>query len=192
MYKRQLGGFFNLSGVKGDKDVVIVEGELDSLSATARGVENVVATGGSSISSDQVKDAIRRGAKSFTLCFDTEPGKEEETNKRITSAIEVILGEGVNRVYIVTLPDLGGDKTDPDRLIKESGVDAFMEALRGALPYYEYKLQETLNKYGKIEEERELQPKDIDRLLDEVVETASQMPDATDSCLLYTSPSPRD
>lgn len=176
----RLGGFFNLSGVKGDKDVVIVEGELDSLSATARGVENVVATGGSSISSDQVRDAIKRGAKSFTLCLDTEPGKEEETAKRITSAIEVILGEGVNRVYIVTLPDLGGGKTDPDRLIKESGVEALREALRGALPYYEYKLQETLNKYGKIEDERGLQPKDIDRLLDEVVETASQIPDATD------------
>ena len=176
----RLGGFFNLSGIKGDKDVVIVEGELDSLSATARGVENIVATGGSSIASDQVKDAIRRGAKSFTLCLDTEPGKEEETAKRITSAIEVILGEGVNRVYIVTLPDLGGGKTDPDRLIKESGVEAFREALRGVLPYYEYKLQETLNKYGKIEDERGLQPKDIDKLLDEVVETASQIPDATD------------
>jgi len=176
----RLGGFFNLSGIKGDKDVVIVEGELDSLSATARGVENVVATGGSSISSDQVRDAIKRGAKSFTLCFDTEPGKEEETAKRITSATEVILGEVVNRVYIVTLPNLGGGKTDPDGLIKERGVDAFREAMRGALPYYEYKLQETLNKYGKIEEERGLQPKDIDRLLDEVVETASQMPDATD------------
>jgi DNA primase len=176
----RLGGFFNLSGIKGDKDVVIVEGELDSLSATAKGVDNIVATGGSSIAPEQVKDAIKRGAKSFTLCLDTEPGKEEETAKRITSAIEVILGEGVNRVYIVNLPDLGGGKTDPDRLIKESGVEAFREALRGALPYYEYKLQETLNKYGKIEEERGLQPKDIDRLLDEVVETASQIPDATD------------
>jgi DNA primase catalytic core len=174
------GGFFNLLGIKGDKDVVIVEGELDSLSATARGVENVVATGGSSISSDQVRDAIRRGAKSFTLCFDREPSKEEETAKRITSAIEIILGEGVNRVYIVTLSDLGGGKTDPDRLIKESGVNSFKTAIAQALPYYEYKLQETLNKYSKIEEERGLlQPKDIDRLLDEVVETASQIPDAT-------------
>ena len=52
----------------------------------------MVATGGNSISSEQVIDAIRRGAKSFTLCFDTEPGKEEETVKRLTSAIEVILG----------------------------------------------------------------------------------------------------
>lgn len=176
----RLGGFFNLSGIKGDKDVVIVEGELDSLSATAKGVENVVATGGSSIAPEQARDAIKRGAKSFTLCFDKEPNKEEETAKRITSAIEVILGEGVNRIYIVNLPDLGGGKTDPDRLIKESGVDSFKQAIREALPYYEYKLQETLNKYGKIEEERGLQPKDIDRLLDEVVETASQIPDATD------------
>jgi DNA primase catalytic core len=177
----RLGGFFNLLGIKGDKDLVIVEGELDSLSATARGVENIVATGGSSIASEQVKDAIRRGAKSFTLCFDNEPAKKEETAKRITSAIEVILGEGVNRVYIVTLPDLIGGKTDPDRLIKESGVGAFREALRGALPYYEYKLQETLNKYAEIQEERGLlQPRDIDKLLEEVVETASNIPDPTD------------
>ena len=176
----RMGGFFNLSGVKGDKDVVIVEGELDSLSATAKGVENVVATGGSSISTEQIKDAIRRGAKSFTLCLDTEPEKEEETAKRITSAIKVILGEGVNRVYIVTLPDLGGGKTDPDRLIKESGVEAFKEALRESLPYYQYYLQETLYKYSKLENERSLYYKDIDRLLDEVVETSSQIKDTTD------------
>ena len=176
----RMGGFFNLSGIKGDKDVVIVEGELDSLSASARGVENVVATGGSSIAPEQVKDAIKRGAKSFTLCLDRDPGKEVETYKKINSAIEVILGEGVNRIYIARLPGSGDDKVDPDSLIKESGVEAFREALRGALPYYEYKLQETLTKYGKIEEERGLQPKDIDRLLDEVVETASQIPDATD------------
>ena len=172
----RLGGFFNFLGVKGDKDVVIVEGELDSLSATARGVENVVATGGSSIASDQVKDAIRRGAKSFTLCLDTEPGKEDETAKRITSAIEVILGEGVNRVYTVTLPDLGGGKTDPDRLIKESGVDRFKTAIAQGLPYYEYKLNETLDKYIKIEEDKGLLTfKDKDNLLDEIVTTASTL-----------------
>ena len=176
----RLGGFFNLLGIKGDKDLVIVEGELDSLSATARGVNNIVATGGSSISSDQVRDAINKGAKSFSLCLDTEPGKEEETAKRITSAIEVILREGVNRVYIVTLPDLGGGKTDPDRLIKESGVEAFREAIRVALSYYEYYLQELLNKYAKIDEEKGLQPKDIDRLLDEVVELSYKISEPTD------------
>ena len=172
----RLGGFFNLSGIKGDKDVVIVEGELDSLSATARGVENVVATGGSSIASDQVKDAIRRGAKSFTLCFDTEPGKEEETAKRITSAIEVILGEGVNRVYIVTLPDLGGGKTDPDRLIKESGVEAFREALSSRLTYGAYLGSKLLEEYlSKANQSGEIDYKERDLLREKVVEIRSKL-----------------
>ena len=177
----RIGGFFNLSGVKGDKDIVIVEGELDSLSATARGIDNVVATGGSSIAPDQVKDAIKRGAKSFTICFDRDPGREADTSKKINSVIKVILGEGVNRIYTVTLPSSGDKKVDPDSIIRESGVDSFKQAIREALPYYEYKLQATLNKYGNIEEAQGyLTKKDEDRLLDEVVETASQIPDATD------------
>lgn len=172
----RLGGFFNLSGIKGDKDVVIVEGELDSLSATAKGVENVVATGGNSIAPEQVKDAIRRGAKSFTLCLDTEPGKEEETAKRITSAIEVILGEGVNRVYIVTLPDLGGGKTDPDGLIKESGVEAFREALSNRLTYGAYLGSKLLEEYlSKANQSGEIDYKERDLLREKVVEIRSKL-----------------
>ena len=172
----RLGGFFNLSGIKGDKDVVIVEGELDSLSATAKGVENVVATGGNSIASDQVKDAIKRGAKSFTLCLDTEPGKEEETAKRITSAIEVILGEGVNRVYIATLPDLGGGKTDSDRLIKESGVEAFREALSNRLTYGAYLGSKLLEEYlSKANQSGEIDYKERDLLREKVVEIRSKL-----------------
>ena len=171
------GGFFNLSGISGDKDVVIVEGELDSLHATVKGLENVVATGGSSVNSEQVKDAIRRGAKSFTICLDREPGKEEETAKRVNSVIEVILGEGVNRVYVVTLEDLGGDKTDPDKLLKDKGVEALIKALNEAKPYYFYWLSETFTKFGKLQEERSLTYRDTDNLLEEVVETANRIPE---------------
>jgi DNA primase catalytic core len=172
----RLGGFFNLSGIKGDKDVVIVEGELDSLSATAKGLENVVATGGSSISSDQVRDAIRRGAKSFTLCLDTEPSKEDETAKRINSAIEVILREGVNRVYIVTLPDLGLGKTDPDSLINKSGVEAFREALSNRLTYGAYLGSKLLDEYSsKANQSGEIDYKERDLLREKVVEIRSKL-----------------
>ena len=176
-------GFFNMLGIKGDKDVVIVEGELDSLHATVRGVDNVVATGGSSISSEQIKDAVKKGAKSFSICFDNEPGKKETTAKNINRAIEVILGEGVNRIYIVTLPDLGGSKTDPDRLIKESGVEAFKEAIKDAPAYYEYKLQQIINKYKEIQDYNPfgtLYKRDTDNLLEEVVELASEIPNPID------------
>lgn len=171
------GGFFNLSSIRGDKDIVIVEGELDSLSATARGVENVVATGGNSISPDQVRDAIKRGAQKFSICFDYEPGKEKQTAIKIKAAIKVILGEGVNRVYIVTLPNSGDAKVDPDSLIRESGVEAFKRAIAEAQPYYNYLLQDTLLRYGEKEDENgALSDKDIDNMLEEIVQTATALP----------------
>jgi len=162
------GGFFNLLAVRGDKDIVIVEGELDALHATAKGVENVVATGGSGVNSEQVKDAIKRGAKKFTVCFDTETGKEEETAKKVNSVIEIILAEGVNRVYTVTLPDNGG-KVDTDSFIKDNGVDSYKEQINKALPYYEYQFNIIVTKYGNIEKKRSLEAKDIHNLEDEVV-----------------------
>ena len=173
----KIGGFFNLLGIKGDKDIVIVEGELDSLHATIKGVDNVVAIGGSSINLNQVKDAIKRGAKSFTICLDNEPNKEAETTNTINSAIDVILGEDISRVYIAKLPNLGSSKTDPDRLIKDKGVEAFKEVIAVALPYYKYKLQNILSKYSKIEEFTE---RDLDNFLDEVVVTGALIKNVVD------------
>ena len=173
----KIGGFFNLSGIKGDKDVIIVEGELDSLHATIKGVNNIVSTGGSSINSEQIKDAVKRGAKSFTICFDTEPGKEEITAKNINKGIEVILGEGVNKVYIVILPDLGGDKTDPDRLIKESGVEVFKKLIAQAIPYYIYKLECIINKYNSIDN---ITYKELKSFEEEIVETGASIKEPTD------------
>jgi DNA primase catalytic core len=168
--------FFNIKPAKGDKDIVIVEGYLDALISEAKGVDNVVGLGGVNLSPEQIKHALSKGAKKFTLCLDNDKAGGSGTLK----AIDTILAEGVNRVYIVNLPIIEGIKTDPDSLIKERGVEAFRQAIAQALPYYEYKLQATLEKYGQIEEERGLQPKDIDNLLDEVVETATNIHDATD------------
>lgn len=176
------GGFFNLLGIKGDKDIVIVEGELDSLHATAKGLDNIVALGGDSINPDQVKDAKLRGAKSFTICLDTEPGKEAQTAKKVNSVIEVILAEGVNRVYIATLPALEGIKTDPDRLLKEKGVDSLREVIKQAVPYYEYYLQQILSKFVGSE----IENRDIDKLLDEVVETGARIKEPLDRDLYKT------
>lgn len=171
----KLSGFFNISSLKGDKDLVVVEGELDSLHATIKGIDNVVATGGSSINIEQVQDAKRRGARAITLCFDYEEGadKQQEVAKKIERALDVLDTEEDLKVYVATLPDLGNGKTDPDRLLKEAGVDALRETIRTASPSYEYRLQSIISKYGVIEEEKgSLDAKDIDLLLDEVVAAA--------------------
>jgi replicative DNA helicase len=175
------GGFFNLSGLKGDKDLVIVEGELDSLHASVKGVENVVSIGGSKPSPEQIRNAIQRGAKAFSICLDREPHKEEETTKIVNEVIEIILNEGVNKVYIVTLPDLGGGKTDPDRLIKERGVDSFKEAIKGAKPYYKFYYDQIISKYLKINEATgTIKDKEEDLFIDEIVSTGLKIKNPID------------
>jgi len=172
----RLGGFFNLSGFKGDKDVVIVEGELDSLHATIKGIDNVVATGGDSIGDSQIIDAIRRGAKSFTICLDTEPGKETETAKKIIKASNTIRRAGIDRVYIATLPALGGNKTDPDRLIKETGVEALKEVLSSRLTWGAWYGKRLLESYiSKANESGEIDYKDRDLLREKVVKIRSTL-----------------
>jgi DNA primase catalytic core len=164
--------FFNITPLKGDKDLVIVEGYLDALIAEAKGVSNIVALGGAKITTDQVKDAIKRGAKSFTLCLDTDKAGKEG----ILQAVEVILREGVNRVYIVILPDLNGGKTDPDSLIKESGVEAFREALSNRLTYGAYLGSKLLEDYlSKANQSGEIDYKERDLLREKAVEIRSQL-----------------
>lgn len=169
--------FFNLKPIKGDKDLLIVEGYLDALISEAKGIDNVVALGGVNISEAQIKNAISKGARSFTLCLDKDKAGVEATNK----AIDSILSEGVNKVYIVTLPEIKETKTDPDQLIKEKGVEYFKELIAEALPYYKYKLQNILSKYAKIEEiNGSFTERDIDNLLDEVVVTGASIKDVVD------------
>jgi len=176
----KLGGFFNLSSLKGDKELVIVEGELDSLHATVKGLENIVAAGGDSFNKSQVEDAIKRGAKKFTICFDREPGKEETTIGNTLRAIDTILGAGGSKVYVALLDDLGGGKTDPDRLLKERGVIALKEAITSALPYWGYWLQLRINKALESETEEGLSPKERDTLLEGVVSKWEQIVDPLD------------
>ncbi len=166
---------FNLKGIRGDKDLIIVEGELDSLHATAKGLDNVVALAGSSLTEKQVKDAIRRGAGSFTICLDREPGKESKTVSTVYNVIRVIQKENVNRVYIAELPDLGGGKTDPDRLVKEKGIKALEEIVKRAVPYYKYLLLGTIEKYPEP-----MTDKELDKLLGDIVGIAVDIEDPID------------
>lgn len=156
---------FNLSSLKGDKDIVVVEGLLDALIAAARGVDNVVALGGVSISPKGIQDALRKGAKSFTLCLDND----EAGTTGVEKTVEALLKEGVNRIYIATLK--GASKLDVDDVIRDKGIEAFKKIISTALPYYSHKLNNIFTKYAKIEEveKRELTLKEIDSLLEEVV-----------------------
>jgi len=165
--------FFNISPLQGHKDLVIMEGELDCLHATASGFENVVATGGDSISPAQIEDSKRRGARSFTLCFDNPP------SDKFSRALELLGASGL-KVYVAELPAQAGGKTDPDSLLLEQGPEALRRAIGAAIPHYEHRLQGIIDKYKEIEVERGLEAKDADRMQEDVIALSLSLTDPTD------------
>lgn len=160
---------FNLKAVKGDKDLVVVEGLLDALCAKALGLENVVALGGTSLNAAQIKAMRRSGAESITLCLDQDQAGQVATDK----AIDEILKSGEDiKVYVATLPP--GFK-DPDELIRDKGLDAFKEVISKAKTHYLYRLGKYFDEAEKLKREHgELDDKDRDILLEEVVKFGAQ------------------
>lgn len=168
---------FNLKAIQGDKDLIIVEGLLDALSSEAQGLKNIVALGGTSLNKTQIEEAIRRGAKRFTLLLDNDKAGGEATLR----ALDLFNKETDLPVFVATLPE--GIK-DPDQLIKERGVEPLQEAINKAVKGYEYKLQHILSEYAKREEDKgELSSKDIEDFLEEVTTTAHNIKNPVDKDL---------
>lgn len=107
---------FNLFGLTGlpltgkadkDRDITIVEGEIDALSAQFAGVENVVAASGGSLSPEALKEAKRKGVLRVTILFDTEDTAEaqEATDKKIAKAVETIRLSGLEP-FVASFPQV--------------------------------------------------------------------------------------
>ena len=156
---------FNVSPVKGDKDLVVVEGYLDALICEAKGLDNVVGLGSSKMTEGQVKDAVKRGAKSFTLCLDTDKSGRDG----ILQTAKMIRKAGIERVYIASLPS-DGDKSDPDSFIKDKGIEAFKQVLESRLTYGAYLGDIMLEEYlGKANDKGIIDYKERDLLRERTI-----------------------
>lgn len=136
--------FFNMASDRSPKEIIVVEGEIDALTARAAGIQNVVAIGGSDISGDrrlQVFDALCRNTTKITLCLDLDEDSEGKVNgmKRFQAnkrSIHTILdvSPDFNEIYVASFPKA----TDPDRYIRENGAQAFCSIIGKAVPWWEY------------------------------------------------------
>jgi DNA primase len=117
---------FNLDKAKADIRALgfalLVEGQMDCISVYMAGIKNVIATSGTAFTEMQVR-LLGRFAKRVIVNFDPDTAGIAATEKSIA-----LLTEEDFEVKIVTLE--GG--LDPDRFIREQGVQAYMAALRNA------------------------------------------------------------
>jgi len=110
---------------------LLVEGQMDCISVYLRGIQNVIATSGTAFTEQQVA-ILKRHTSQVVVNFDPDAAGLNAAEKSIALLTE----EGFN-IKIVTLD--GG--LDPDRYIRERGVEAYTAALRGARRQADYLIE---------------------------------------------------
>lgn len=106
--------------IRGREEAVLVEGYTDVISLHQAGVEHVVASSGTALTSEQVK-LLSRYARRVLLLYDAD----DAGVKAAARGIELCL-EGGMVPYVVALPD--GE--DPDSFVRNHGAAAFEDYLK--------------------------------------------------------------
>lgn len=115
---------------RGGKDVIVVEGYLDVVTAVAAGFEGAVAPLGTALTEEHMT-MLWRMADGPILCFDGDEAGQRAA-ERAAGLVLPLLQPG-KTVKIASLP--GG--LDPDDLIRKHGRDTFADVLSRAEPLVE-------------------------------------------------------
>lgn len=134
---------YNLYGLnifkkQANKDIILVEGYMDVIGLNNQGIDQAVASLGTSLTSDQAK-LLKRYAKNVYICYDEDNAGIKATDR----AIEILLDEGIKPNIISLEKGL-----DPDDFVKKYGRDAFIKKMDEASDVYNYKYNKILDIYA--------------------------------------------
>jgi len=139
--------------IRKEDRAVLVEGNMDVISAHQAGSTQAVATSGTALSSDQL-NILSRFTQNLIFAFDSD----NAGNIAAKRALELALNAGFN----VKIIDLDGAK-DPDELIKR-GINSWLKAVEGAGSFVDYFFEHSMKQHdpasveGKREIAKELAP----------------------------------
>ena len=114
------GSYFARVAIDKADECLLVEGYTDVISLHQAGIENVVASGGTSLTLDQLR-LIRKYSNNLTIIYDGDAAGIKAALRGLDLALE----EGLN-VKLVLIPD----KEDPDSYVNKVGASAFNEFVR--------------------------------------------------------------
>lgn len=155
------GLFFAKKAMRDADNCYLVEGYADVLSVHQAGVENVVASSGTSLTIEQIR-LIGRFTKNITILYDGD----EAGIKASLRGLDMILEEGLN-VKVVLFPD----GHDPDSYVQKFGSAAFKSHIeQNKKDFILYKTDILLKDAGKDPIKRA-------EIIREVVESIAKIPD---------------
>lgn len=114
------GSYFARQAIDKADECLLVEGYTDVVSLHQAGVENVVASGGTSLTPDQLR-LIKKYTPNLTIIYDGDGAGIKAALRGMDLALE----EGLN-VKLVLIPD----NEDPDSYVNKIGAEAFIEFIQ--------------------------------------------------------------
>lgn len=115
------GAYFARQSIDKLDECLLVEGYTDVVSLHQAGIENVVASGGTSLTTDQLR-LIKKYTNNLTIIYDGDSAGIKAALRGLDMALE----ESLN-VKLVLIPD----KEDPDSYVNKVGATAFREFVSG-------------------------------------------------------------
>jgi DNA primase len=109
------GTFFARQAIDKHDECLLVEGYTDVVSLHQAGIENVVASGGTSLTTDQIR-LVKKHTNNLTIIYDGDSAGVKAALRGLDMALE----EGLY-VKLVLIPD----KEDPDSYVNKIGATAF-------------------------------------------------------------------
>ena len=114
------GSYFARQAIDKADECLLVEGYTDVVSLHQAGIENVVASGGTSLTVDQLR-LVKKYTNNLTIIYDGDSAGVKAALRGLDLALE----EGLN-VKLVLIPD----NEDPDSYVNKIGASRFIEFIQ--------------------------------------------------------------
>lgn len=114
------GSYFARQSIDKNDECLLVEGYTDVISLHQAGIENVVASGGTSLTQDQLR-LVKKYTNNLTIIYDGDSAGIKAALRGLDMALE----EGLN-VKLVLIPD----REDPDSYVHKVGAAKFQEFIK--------------------------------------------------------------
>jgi DNA primase len=156
---------FSKEAIKARDQAILVEGYMDFVVPFQSGVQNLVASLGTSLTPQQV-ELLGRYTREVVVSYDPDSAGLAATQR----SLDLFL-EGDFRVKVLRLP--AGQ--DPDVFVRTAGGEEYQKRAQGAVPYLEFVLEAAIQKQGALDD-----PKKKVQVVNAILPYLAKLPSAVE------------
>jgi DNA primase len=154
---------FSREGIKAKDQAILVEGYMDFIIPFQYGVDNLVASLGTSLTPQQV-ELLGRYTREVVVSYDPDSAGLAATQRSLDLFLEADF-----RVKVVRLPE----GQDPDMFVRTAGAEEYRNRVNESAPYLDFLLDSAIQSQGALDE-----PKKKVQVINTVLPYLARLPNA--------------